>query len=63
MKKIPISLSWPPALSAHVTAIEQFLSTTGPDPSALAADFGKRTIARIRQIAEIHKTMEGLGKM
>jgi len=36
---------------------------TGPDPSALAAHFGKRTKARIQQIEEILKTLEGLGKL
>ena len=55
--------AWPSALSAQVTAIQQLLPTTGPDPTALAAHFGKRTKARIRQIEEILKTLEGLGKL
>jgi hypothetical protein len=59
----PISLTWPPALSAQVTAIQKLLPTTGPNPAALAGHFGKRTKARIQQIAEILKTLEGLGKL
>ncbi|MFU8893734.1 MAG: hypothetical protein ACNA8L_08910 [Luteolibacter sp.] len=50
-------------MSAQVTAIQQLLPTTGPDPAALAAHFGKRTKARIQQIEEILKTLEGLGKL
>jgi hypothetical protein len=42
------------------------LPSLAPDPTALAAlaaHFGKRTKARIQQIAEILKTLEGLGKL
>lgn len=54
---------WPSTLSEQVTAIQKLLPATGPDPAALAAHFGKRTKARIHQITEILKTLEGLGKL
>jgi hypothetical protein len=54
---------WPSALSEQVTAIQRLLPITGPDPSALAGYFGKRTKARVQQIGEILKTLEGLGKL
>jgi hypothetical protein len=50
-------------LSAQVSAIQKLLPTTGPDPTALAGHFGKRTKARVQQITEILKTLEGLGKL
>jgi len=59
----PITLSWPAALSAQVSAIQALLPATGPDAAALAGHFGKRSKARIQQIEEILKTLEGLGKL
>lgn len=56
-------VAWPSTLSEQVTAIQKLLPATGPDPAALAAHFGKRTKARIHQITEILKTLEGLGKL
>lgn len=57
------TLAWPTALSAQVSAIQKLLPTTGPDAPALAGHFGKRTKARLQQIGEILKTLEGLGKL
>ena len=54
---------WPSALSAQVSAIQKLLPVTGPDPAALAGHFGKRSKARVQQISEILKTLEGLGKL
>ncbi len=54
---------WPKALSDQVAAIQKLLPATGPDPSALAAHFGKRTKARIRTIEEILATLTALGKL
>jgi hypothetical protein len=59
----PAQAAWPSALSAQVSAIQKLLPTTGPDPTALAGHFGKRTKARVQQITEILKTLEGLGKL
>ena len=59
----PAQAAWPSALSAQVTAIQKLLPLTGPDPAALAGHFGKRSKARIQQIGEILKTLEGLGKL
>jgi hypothetical protein len=57
------TLAWPTALSAQVSAIQKLLPTTGPYAAALAGHFGKPTKARIQQVTEILKTLEGLGRL
>jgi len=59
----PEKLKWPGSLSDQVAAIQRLLPATGPDPSELAACFGKRTKARIRTITEILDTLTALGKI
>lgn len=50
-------------MPGQVAAIQRLLPSTGPDPSELAACFGKRTQARIRTITEIRDTLTTLGKL
>ncbi len=57
------TLPWPPALSEQVAAIQKLLPTTGHDPAALAARFGKRSKPRIVKIAEILETLATLGRL
>ncbi len=56
-------LKWPASMPDQVAAIQRLLPATGPDPSELAACFGKRTQARIRTITEILDTLTALGKL
>ncbi|MCH7227856.1 class I SAM-dependent DNA methyltransferase [Haloferula sp. A504] len=56
-------LKWPASMPDQVAAIQRLLPATGPDPSELAACFGKRTHARIRTITEILDTLTALGKL
>ncbi len=55
--------SWPKDLPDQVTAIRQLLPETGPDPSALATHFGKRTKKRLHEIEQILATLQNLGQL
>jgi hypothetical protein len=56
-------LKWPTAMPDQVATIQRLLPATGPDPSELAACFGKRTQAHIRTITEILDTLTALRKL
>lgn len=60
---VPDKLKWPKALPDQVAAIRKLLPALGPDPSELAARFGKRTKARINTIDQILQTLTALGKV
>ncbi|MGJ8650771.1 MAG: hypothetical protein ACSHX4_10465 [Opitutaceae bacterium] len=47
----------------QISAIHAHLPETGPDPSALAAHFGKRTKKRIEEIDQILTTLKNLGQL
>lgn len=54
---------WPATLPDQVAAIRALLPTTGPDPAALAAHFGKRTKKRLTEIQQILATLQNLGQL
>ncbi len=56
-------LTWPSKLPDKVSALRALLPTTGPDASALAAHFGKRTKSRLTEITQILETLKDLGQM
>ena len=58
-----VTLPWPSGLDAQFAEIRKLLPATGPDATAIAAFFGKRTKARIAQIEDILKTLRSLGKL
>ena len=55
--------AWPKTLPDKVAALRALLPTTGPDPAALAARFGKRTKARLTEITQILETLQSLGQL
>jgi hypothetical protein len=56
-------LPWPASLPDQVAAIQKLLPALGPDPEALAAAFGKRSLPRAAKITEILETLRTLGKL
>jgi hypothetical protein len=52
---------WPNDLPAQVAAVRKLLPTTGSDPEALAACFGRKNKKRIDQITGILATLRALG--
>lgn len=54
---------WPKDLPSQVSALRTLLPETGPDPSALAAHFSKRSKKRIFEIDQILTTLKNLGQL
>ena len=55
--------SWPKDLPSQVAALRILLPKTGPDPTALAAHFCKRTKKRVQEIDQILETLRNLGQL
>ncbi|MFH1500033.1 MAG: DNA methyltransferase [Verrucomicrobiota bacterium] len=56
-------LPWPATLPDRVAALRALLPSTGPDASALAAHFGKKTKLRLQEITQILTTLKQLGQL
>ncbi|MCC5021745.1 MAG: class I SAM-dependent DNA methyltransferase [Candidatus Synoicihabitans palmerolidicus] len=54
---------WPKTLPDKVSTLRSLLPTTGPDASALASHFGKRTKTRLTEITQILETLKDLGQL
>ena len=55
--------SWPDRLPDQVTAIRNLLPSTGPDPEALSAAFGRKSPKREEQITEVLEVLASLGQV
>lgn len=57
------ALPWPDSISAQFAAIQKLLPIHGPDAEAIATCFGKKSVKRSQQVAEILDTLKTLGQL